>query len=393
MNYSGAVSIVGIGTSGLSRASADTPVTMAAHAVSQALADAGLERKDIDGLINHIGSPRGPDYDRAAGLLGLEVRFASQTWDHGRFASTVLQHAAMALTWGLADYVLCLAAYASPRFGKHGSKERPDFRESLRDGGGPHAETPHTGLTAPSGATALVTQRYFHKYGIDPAKLAAIPLAFRRHARMNPGAVMQGELDLETYLKSRYIIEPLRLLDCSVIVDGAVAMILTKTERARDCPKSPVKLLGVQGLHAGSNEFIFGLPGLGIDQARVFDEQRRWQDQLVYRMAGVGPKDIGTLHIYDAFSPQLLFVLERFGFCAPGAAADWVQGGRIELGGELPCNTSGGHLSEGQLNGWGQMMEIVKQLRGEAGTRQIKDLRLAQWATTVGDSIIFGLDK
>ena len=94
-----------------------------------------------------------------------------------------------------------------------------------------------------------------------------------------------------------------------------------------------------------------------------------------------------------SYSPQLLFVLERFGFCAPGAAADWVQGGRIELGGELPCNTSGGHLSEGQLNGWGQMMEIVKQLRGEAGTRQIKDLRLAQWATTVGDSIIFGLDK
>ena len=242
------------------------------------------------------------------------------------------------------------------------------------------------------GFVFVATQRYFHKYGIDPAKLAAIPLAFRRHARLNPGAVMQGELDLDKYLKSRYIIEPLRLLDCSVIVDGAVAMILTRTDRARDCPKAPVKLLGVQGLHAGPNEFIFGLRGLGIDQASVFDEQPRWQDQLVYRMAGVGPKDIGTLHIYDAFSPQLLFVLERFGFCAPGEAADWVQGGRIELGGELPCNTSGGHLSEGQLNGWGQILEIVKQLRGEAGARQIQDLRLAQWATTVGDSIIFGLD-
>jgi len=392
MNMRGAVSIVGVGSSGLSRSSTETPITMAERAVSMALADAGLERRQIDGLVNQIGSPRGPDYDRAASLLGLEVRFGAQPWSHGRFAATVLQHAAMALTWGLADYVLCLAAYRSSNFGKHGSKERNTYAESLRDGGGPHAETPHTGLTAPSGATALATQRYFHKYGIDPAKLAAIPLAFRRHARLNPGAVMQGELDLDKYLKSRYIIEPLRLLDCSVIVDGAVAVILTRTDRARDCPKAPVKLLGVQGLHAGPNEFIFGLRGLGIDQASVFDEQPRWQDQLVYRMAGVGPKDIGTLHIYDAFSPQLLFVLERFGFCAPGEAADWVQGGRIELGGELPCNTSGGHLSEGQLNGWGQILEIVKQLRGEAGARQIQDLRLAQWATTVGDSIIFGLD-
>jgi acetyl-CoA acetyltransferase len=175
-----------------------------------------------------------------------------------------------------------------------------------------------------------------------------------------------------------------------VIVDGAVAMILTTADRAVDTAKLPIPLLGVQGLHAGPDEFIFGLRGLGIDQANVFDAQPRWQDQLVYRMAGVGPADIDTLHIYDAFSPQLFWVLERFGFCAPGEAADWVQNGRIELGGELPVNTSGGHLSEGQLNGWGQIFEIVTQLRGEAGERQVKNVKLAQWATTVGDSIIFG---
>ena len=392
MTMRGAVSVVGVGTSGLTRASTETPITMAERAVSLALADAGLQRNQIDGLVNQIGSPRGPDFDRAASLLGLEVRFAAQPWSHGRFAATVLQHAAMALTWGMADYVLCLAAYRSSSFGKHGSKERNTYAESLRDGGGPHAEAPHTGLTAPAGATALATQRYFHKYGVDPAKLAAVPIAFRRHARLNPGAVMQKPLDLETYLASRYIIEPLRLMDCSVIIDGAVAMILTTTERARDCRQAPIRLLGVQGMHAGPDEFVFGRRGLGIDQANVFDAQPRWQDQLVYRMAGVSPQDIGTLHIYDAFSPQLFWVLERFGFCAPGEAPDWVQNGRIELGGTLPCNTSGGHLSEGQLNGWGQLLEIVTQVRGEAGPRQVKDLRLAQWATTIGDSIIFDRD-
>lgn len=386
----GAVAIIGAGSSGLSRASTETPIALAERAVSLALADAGLKRSQIDGLINQIGSPRGADYDRVASLLGLEVRFAAQPWSHGRFASTVLQHAAMALTWGLAGYVLCLAAYRSSNFGKYGSKERNTFSESLREGGGPHAETPHTGLTAPAAGAAMATQRYFHKYGIDPAKLAAVPIAFRRHARLNPGAVMQKPLDRDTYMNSRYIVEPLRLLDCSVIVDGAVAMILTTADRAADAPKPPITILGAQGLHAGPNEFIFGLRGLGIDQANIFDQQPRWQDQTVYRMAGVGPQDIDTLHLYDAFSPQLLWVLERFGFCAPGEAPDWVQGGRIELGGELPVNTSGGHLSEGQLNGWGQMLEIVTQLRGEAGERQVKGVQLAQWATTIGDSMIFG---
>lgn len=386
----GAVAIIGAGSSGLSRASTETPIALAERAVSLALADAGLKRSQIDGLINQIGSPRGADYDRVASLLGLEVRFAAQSWSHGRFASTVLQHAAMALTWGLADYVLCLAAYRSSNFGKYGSKERNTFSESLREGGGPHAETPHAGLTAPAAGAAMATQRYFHKYGIDPAKLAAVPIAFRRHARLNPGAVMQKPLDRDTYMNSRYIVEPLRLLDCSVIVDGAVAMILTTADRAADAPKPPIPILGAQGLHAGPNEFIFGLRGLGIDQANIFDQQPRWQDQTVYRMAGVGPQDIDTLHLYDAFSPQLLWVLERFGFCAPGEAPDWVQGGRIELGGELPVNTSGGHLSEGQLNGWGQMLEIVTQLRGEAGERQVKGVQLAQWATTIGDSMIFG---
>jgi acetyl-CoA acetyltransferase len=150
-----------------------------------------------------------------------------------------------------------------------------------------------------------------------------------------------------------------------------------------------VHVRGYQGIHASPDEFIFGAPGLGVNQAGLFEHQPLGAAEPVYRRAGVAQSEVGTLHCYDGFTPQVLWTLERFGFCAPGEAADWIAGGRIELGGELPVNTSGGHLSEGHANGWGHTLEIVRQLRGQAGERQIPGLEVAQWATTLGDSIIY----
>jgi acetyl-CoA acetyltransferase len=121
----------------------------------------------------------------------------------------------------------------------------------------------------------------------------------------------------------------------------------------------------------------------------VFDFEPRGADQPVYRRAGVQPSDVGTLHCYDGFSPQVLWTLERFGFCGPGEGADFVQDGRIELDGALPVNTAGGHLSEGHANGWGHTVELVRQLRGQAGPRQIGGLTVGLWATTLGDSIVY----
>jgi acetyl-CoA acetyltransferase len=235
-------------------------------------------------------------------------------------------------------------------------------------------------------------RRYLDRHGIDREQLGAVALAQREAARLNPLARMQKPMTQADYEASRFIIEPLRLLDCSVPVDVAVAIVLTRADRAADLPQQPVWMLGYQGIHAGPNEFIFGQPGLGINQADVFDYRARGGDEPVYRRAGVGPADVGTLHCYDGFSPQVLWTLERFGFCPAGDAAAWVQDGRIALGGELPVNTSGGHLSEGHSNGWGQTVEIVRQLRGEAGPRQIENLSVAQWATTLGDSIVYGTD-
>jgi acetyl-CoA acetyltransferase len=382
--------IVGAGTIGFGSFPDRSVAAMANDALGAALDDSGLQRDDIDGLFVHIGSPRGIDYDEMALLLGLQVQFASQTWSHGRFGSTVIAAAAMALGAGVIDCALCVAAYKNSLFTRFGTTGSNSFFEGMREAGGPHAETPWVGMSAPAAGAAMSTQRYLHRYGIDREQLGAVAVAQRRAARENPLAVMRKPMSREEYERSRFVVEPLRLFDCSVPVDTAVAMLLTREDRARDLKRSPVHLLGFQGIHAGPQEFIFGQPGLGINQADVFDYEPLGADEPVYRRAGVSPADVGSLHCYDGFSPQILWTLERFGFCPPGSGADWVQDGRIELDGELPVNTSGGHLSEGHSNGWGQTLEIVRQLRGDAGPRQIDGIEVAQWATTLGDSIIYG---
>lgn len=384
--------IVGIGTVGFGRFPDESAASLASRALAAALDDAGLERWDVDGLAIHIGSPRGLDYDAAARLLALDVRFATQTWSHGRFAATLLQHAAMALREGLADVVLCLAVFRNTAFGRHGTPGFPDFAEGLREGGGPHAEVPAAGLLAPMGGAAMATRRYLERYGIDREKLAAVALAQRRAAALNPMAALHEPLTEADYRGSLPVVEPLRLLDCSVPVDTAVAVLLAREDRALQLRRPPVRLLAFQGIAAGPEEFVFGQPGLGVNQASVFDYRPLGAAAPVFARSGFGPTDVDTLHCYDGFLPQVLWTLERFGFCAPGEAADWVQGGRIELGGELPVNTSGGHLSEGHSNGWGQTLEIVRQLRGEAGARQVAGCRTALWATTFGDAILFGGD-
>jgi acetyl-CoA acetyltransferase len=232
-------------------------------------------------------------------------------------------------------------------------------------------------------------QRSFALYGATSVQLAAVPIAFRKHAALNPSAIMRTPLTLDDHQASRYIVEPLHLFDCCLVSDGAAVVLVTTPERARDGRKAPVLIGGMQGMRAGRDEFLFGLPGLGIGKQREFRYRPTNEELLVYRMAGVSQRDVSALYTYDAFSPLVWFVLERFGFCGVGEAAGWTQHGRIELGGELPMNTSGGLLSEAHVSGWNSIVEIVRQLRGEGGARQVRDARVMQWATAWGDSTIF----
>jgi acetyl-CoA acetyltransferase len=379
--------IAGIGQSEYGRFLPDSQLKLGARALKAALEDAGLTRADVDGLAIHMGWPLGVDYDRVAESYGLDVRWVSQTWLHGRFVTSAIQHAAMAVACGLADVVACVTAISFTR--ERQILGGPGDAEGTREDGGTHGESPSYGLTAPAGGAALGMQRYMALYGATSEQLAAVPIAFRKHALKSPHAVMKEPLTLAQHQSARMVVDPLRLYDCCLITDGAAVALVTSAERARDLQQAPVYIAGAQGLRSGRDEFIFAPRALGINQ----QETARWRpeerDLLAYRMAGIERKDIAGLYTYDAFSPLVLFTLERFGFCGPGEAASWVQGGRIELGGELPMNTSGGLLSEAHVGGWNSILEIVRQLRGAAGERQIPAARCLQWGTAWGDAVIF----
>src|SRR5262249_40676799 len=204
-----------------------------------------------------------------------------------------------------------------------------------------------------------------------------------KHALKSPYAVMKKPLTFAEHQAARMVVDPLRLYDCCLITDGAAVVLVTSAERARDLKQPPVYLAGMQGLRSGRDEFIFAPRGLGLNQ------QPAERDLAVYRMAGIERGDVAGLYTYDAFSPLVLFVLERFGFCGPGEAAKWVQNGRIELGGKLPMNTSGGLLSEAHVGGWNSILEIVRPPPGAAGERRIGGARYLQWGPAWGDAVIF----
>jgi acetyl-CoA acetyltransferase len=378
--------IVGVGASEFGRFLPHSQLKLGAIALKAALDDAGLTRDDIDGLSIHIGWPLGVDYDRVAEGLGLNIRYVNQAWLHGRFVTNALQHAALAVSAGLASVVACFTAISFTR--ERGILGGPGDVEGNREEGGTHGEAPPYGLTAPAGGAALTMRRYMALYGVTSAQLAAVPISVRRHALGNPDAVMKEELTLEKHQSARMVVDPLRLFDCCLMTDGAVVTLVTTLERARDLRQKAVRIAGMQGIRAGRDEFIFAPPGLGINQQPAGGARSRPVDTEVYGNAGVARADVKGLYTYDAFSPLVLFVLERFGFCGAGEAAAFVQDGAIGPGGRLPMNTSGGLLSEAHVGGWNSIREMVRQIRGTAGPRQIPTADVLQWGTVWGDSVI-----
>jgi acetyl-CoA acetyltransferase len=378
--------IVGIGTSRFGRGLPESQLKLAAVAFKNALADAGLERSDVDGLSIHLGWPLGPDYDRVAEAFGLDIRYVNQSWLHGRFITNALQHAALAVSAGLANVVACVTAVSFTR--ERGFLGGPGDVEGNREEGGTHAEAPPYGLTAPAGGAAIAMQRYMHLYGATSAQLGAVPIALRKHAGKNPAAIMRAPLTLEAHQASRMVVDPLRLYDCCLISDGAAVVLLARGARARDLKQRPVRVAAMQGTRAGREEFIFAPRGLGINQQSGMPMAARAVDMEVFAQAGVTHADVHGFYTYDAFSPLVLFALERFGYCGPGEAASFVQDGRIELGGALPVNTSGGLLSEAHVAGWNSICEMVRQLRGTAGATQIPNAQVLHWGTAWGDAVM-----
>jgi acetyl-CoA acetyltransferase len=368
-----------------------SPLTLQTEAFVHALDDAGLDKSAIDGFITAKGMPNGVDYEEFVLALGLDLRWATQLWSHGRWATTTVLEAAMVIDAQLADYVAIANSSVTARgYGKFLRELGGGGpKEGLRDIGGGHGEWDVHGVDTPGAATALVARSYMQRYGASDWDLAQVSMHTRQHAARNPMAIMRAKpLGYDDYLKEPSIVEPFRRPDYCLSSEGATCLILTSPERARDLKSPGVRVAAGQGLRTSRDDYImFARPGLGVGVSR---ERSLGMDpaQDIYARGEVQRADISALYTYDSFSSNLWMILERFGFCAEGDAWRYVTDVGTQPGARLPVNTNGGLLSEAHLLGYGHLIEMVRQLRGTAGQSQLPDVTALQWATPRGDSLI-----
>ena len=356
--------IVGVGTTAFGALYRDvnperTPYELAVEAFGAALEDSGLLKSDVDGLI----CARLPSYARMADLLGLRHPCIVNAYEGtGRMSAVALQTAVMAIVTGMAEVVACVygnaGRSAGARYGGESAAESTVAYDTMY------------GMTSPGAYVAMMYRRYQHDYGVPDGALAPLAINNRKNGALNPNAVMQTPITEEDYLNARFIAEPLRLFDYCLINDGGVAFIVTSAERARDLKKPPVYVTAT----AAAGDLTNSYTSTDCFYAACTDVAAR-----LYRDAELGPQDVDCAQVYDNFTPTILFSLEGFGHCPRGEAWQWVRDGRIELGGELPINTSGGHTAESYMQGWALHVEAVRQLRGEAGQRQVPNCRVAQY--------------
>ena len=376
MSLRNRVAVIGVGTTAAGTMPGHDAYDLGLIAFKRAMEDCGIKRTQIDGLIvNRI-----PDYQRFAEIAGMDPQFALVTPGQGRMSGNSIEIAAAAIEAGLAHTIALV-------YGNNGKSSGDQYGgEGDRYGGGGIGPWFPYGMTSPGAAHAVMFQRHMHLYGTTSRQLAAISVAFRKHALLNPEAVMKKPITIEDHQSSRFIAEPLHLFDYCLINDGSVALIVTTAERARDFPKAPVY---IRGFGTSTKLVNSSLPPDDFWYAPMQSVA-----QQTYRMAGVTHDDLDGLMIYDNFSPTVVFTLEGFGFCRQGEGGPFVENGRLELGGEFPSNTDGGHLSNSYMQGWALNAEAVRQLRGECGERQIKDAKLIQYmcAAPLVTSVIYGTD-
>ena len=346
--------VIGVGTTKFGRLPEYDPYELGAWALREALADAGLKASDVDGLIvNRI-----PDYQRFAESFGLTPKYACITPGQGRMSGITIETAVAVLAAGLCTTIALV-------YGNNGRSGGDKYGgDTDRYGSGGAGLWFPYGMTSPGAVHAMMFARHMHEYGTTSEQLAAVSVAFRKHAALNPNAVMRDPITVADHQASKFIAEPLHIYDYCLINDGAVALILTTADRAKDRRKPPVYIRGFSSATKLDNSTF-------PPEDYWFGAMQRASKDL-FEMAGMRHADLDALMVYDNFSPTVLFSLEGFGFCPQGQSGAWVQGGRLELGGEFPTNLSGGHLSESYMQGWGLNAEAIRQLRGECGPRQVE---------------------
>ena len=355
----GKAAITGIGATEFSKDSGRSEMSLASEAVAAAIADAGLKPSDIDGMVTY-STDNNPDVEIARHVgIGALRHFSRVHYGGGAACGTIVQ-AAMAVATGVADAVVCYRAFnerSGRRFGA-GVQDLPLAATAER---AQFSWTTPFGQLTPASWVAMVARRYMHLYGATSEDFGRVAVAGRKHAANNPAAWFHNEpITLEEHQASRWIVDPLHLLDCCQESDGGQALVVVSAERARDLPNTPALIVaGAQG--AGEEQWT--MTSFFRDDIAQLPEMKVVADEL-WTSSGLTPADIQTAILYDHFTPYVLMQLEEFGFCGRGEAKDFIADGAIEIGGRLPINTHGGQLGEAYIHGMNGIAEGVRQLRG-----------------------------
>ncbi|MFD7615083.1 lipid-transfer protein [Streptomyces sp. NPDC059828] len=347
----GRAAVAGIGATEFSKDSGRSELTLAVQAVRAALDDAGLSPADVDGMVTFT-MDTSPEITVAQAAGIGELSFFSRVHYGGGAACATVQQAALAVAAGVAEVVVCYRAFnerSGRRFGSGVQRREPSAEGAALGWYLPF------GLLTPASWVAMTAQRYLYAYGLTPEAFGHVAVTGRRHAARNPAAYFHGKpITLSDHAASRWIVEPLRLLDCCQETDGGQAIVVTSLERARGLRRPPAVIVAAaQGAGRAQEQMtsyyrdeLTGLPEMGVVARQL------------WRTAGLGPGDIDVGILYDHFTPFVLMQLEEFGFCKPGEAADFVAADT------LPLNTHGGQLGEAYLHGMNGIAEAVRQIRG-----------------------------
>ncbi|MFV2089189.1 MAG: hypothetical protein ACC642_00895 [Pseudomonadales bacterium] len=352
--------IGGIGHTAFGRLPERTAFDLEVEAARRTLDDAGLEPRDVDGLITDPGPSQGildgitPHYLALGHYLGLDPSYTGSDILGGASSAAIVQRAVLAIEAGLCSVCLCVygdSALSTPGSFGYGRGDDAAF-----------------GLFGAVGIHALAARRHMHLWGTREEHLAAVAIAARAHAARTPHAQKRDLLTLDEYLAADSIVEPLKRPDCCLVSDGAAAVLVVAAERAADLRHKPTRILGhgqASSLSTWSSlEHFDELPA-----ARCGPE--------TFARAGISAADVDVAMLYDCFTIVVLMQLEDYGFCGKGEAGAFVAEGRIGPGGELPVNTSGGLLAECYGGGMMHVIEAVRQLRGTAGDRQLDTPEIA----------------
>lgn len=365
----GKTAIAGLGSTPYYKRGQSSPQTLnelVSKAIIGAVDDAGLNVEDIDGFAYFAG---GFDTGFLMETLGIpEVSFSASITGTGGGSAGAIGLAAAAVISGMAETVVCVGAnqQGAQRFGSITSSY-PATPENAFFGA--------TGLVGPGHMFALLARRHMHLYGTRREHFAEVAISTRINALTNPDAIMRKPLTLADYFAAPMIADPHCLFDFCLETDGAIAVIVTTAERARDLKRKPVKVLS--STHGGSRDWGRSIYWMNMDDQTFASSGHASIARRLYADAGLGPEDVDCAQIYDHFSSQVLMQLEDYGFCPRGESGPFVSGGAIRHdGGVIPVNTDGGQLSAGYVWGMTHVREAVEQLRGTA-INQVKGAEVA----------------